>query len=439
MEKKKIAQVELFGIPIAVGPFEEFIEMIMAMVDAGEGGYVCALNAHMLHEARRSRGFWRAVAKAGVVMPDGMPIAASIRAIRSTHQARIAGMDLLPDLLKRLEGTGRSVYFFGGTDEMLSATDEYMKAHHPDVRVAGMYNPPMTHDIGLLSDIMEERINAAGADIVFVVLGCPKQEKCMAALQGRTNSVLVGIGGALPVMLGMQQRAPEWMRTNGLEWLYRFKQEPKRLFRRYATTNTTFCLSFLREFAQVRMMRPIRSGLSKAFQAMRGKGGKKKQKVVLLCQDRTSDKLVDFLSDRRDKIEVAGIFSDDMHHLTSYPVIGRVRDLEGYVQEHKVDAVFTQIPERTSPFVSRLYRSIRRKYIQLHFVHDSGFERERIPLMGGDSSGLFIESNTQRPAFMTRHLVKRGGDIALSLFGILFLLSWLIPVVGIISWFLRGK
>ena len=158
-----------------------------------------------------------------------------------------------------------------------------------------------------------------------------------------------------------------------------------------------------------------------------------------MCQDRTSDKLVDFLSDRRDKIEVAGIFSDDMHHLTSYPVIGRVRDLEGYVQEHKVDAVFTQIPERTSPFVSRLYRSIRRKYIQLHFVHDSGFERERIPLMGGDSSGLFIESNTQRPAFMTRHLVKRGGDIALSLFGILFLLSWLIPMVGVVSWFVRGK
>ncbi len=87
---------------------------------------------------------------------------------------------------------------------------------------------------------MVEQINASGAQMIFVALGCPKQEKWMASMKGRIHATMIGIGGALPVMVGMQKRAPEWMQKASLEWLYRLGQEPKRLFKRYAVTNTTY-------------------------------------------------------------------------------------------------------------------------------------------------------------------------------------------------------
>jgi N-acetylglucosaminyldiphosphoundecaprenol N-acetyl-beta-D-mannosaminyltransferase len=94
--------------------------------------------------------------------------------------------------------------------------------------------------------------------IVFVFLGCPKQEKWMATMKGKVNAVMTGVGGALPVTIGMQKRAPVWMRNFGLEWLYRFFQEPKRLFKRYATTNSLFIWVMLKEFLKVRILTPLK-------------------------------------------------------------------------------------------------------------------------------------------------------------------------------------
>jgi N-acetylglucosaminyldiphosphoundecaprenol N-acetyl-beta-D-mannosaminyltransferase len=93
-----------------------------------------------------------------------------------------------------------------------------------------------------------EEINSSGAQLVFVVLGCPKQEKWMASMKGRINAMMVGVGGALPVMIGLQKRAPEWMQNAGLEWMFRFLQEPVRLFRRYSFTNSLFLYLMMKEY-----------------------------------------------------------------------------------------------------------------------------------------------------------------------------------------------
>ncbi len=103
-----------------------------------------------------------------------------------------------------------------------------------------------------------DKINSSGTHIVFVALGCPKQERWMAKMKGRINACMVGIGGALPVMVGLQKRAPIWMQKIGLEWFFRLLQEPRRLFKRYFITNSLFIYLFLKEYVSLRLIRKIK-------------------------------------------------------------------------------------------------------------------------------------------------------------------------------------
>jgi N-acetylglucosaminyldiphosphoundecaprenol N-acetyl-beta-D-mannosaminyltransferase len=167
----------------------------------------------------------------------------------------VAGMDLLPDLMVACMDHQLSIYIYGSTPEILGATEIHLKKNYPQLSIAGLYSPPfrkLTHEE---ENNIVNGINASGANIVFVVLGCPKQEKWMASMKGRINSCMIGVGGALPVMVGLQKRAPVWMQNNGLEWLYRLMQEPTRLFRRYAVTNSVFIFLLLRECFSVKVLK----------------------------------------------------------------------------------------------------------------------------------------------------------------------------------------
>jgi N-acetylglucosaminyldiphosphoundecaprenol N-acetyl-beta-D-mannosaminyltransferase len=175
-----------------------------------------------------------------MVTPDGMPLAVGMKLIYGLKQDRVAGMDLLPDLLKKSEEHRIPVFFYGGTPEMLKRTTSYCSVHYPELNIAGMYSPPFRSLSASENEGVVNEINQSGARFVFVALGCPKQEKWMALMKGRIQATMIGIGGALPVLVGMQKRAPVWMQALCLEWLYRLMQEPKRLFKRYAVTNTTF-------------------------------------------------------------------------------------------------------------------------------------------------------------------------------------------------------
>ena len=114
-----------------------------------------------------------------------------------------------------------------------------------------MYSPPFRQLTSAEENNIIENINRSGAKLVFVILGCPKQERWMASAKGRVNAFMIGVGGSLPVMIGLQKRAPRWMQTAGLEWFFRLSQEPGRLFKRYAVTNTffiyLFCKAYLRK------------------------------------------------------------------------------------------------------------------------------------------------------------------------------------------------
>ncbi len=238
----------LISIDVTCIPYMSFVKELTELAKRRESSYVCVSNVHMLVEAYNHKTFAEVVNSADYVTPDGMPLAKSIQWLYKISQDRVAGMDLLPDLMKEACEHNVSVFFYGGTEEVLAETKTYCEQYYPNLHVSGLISPPFR---ALTSEEQQDyvnKINNSNAGFVFVVLGCPKQEKWMASMKGSINACMVGIGGALPVMIGMQKRAPQWMRNAGLEWLFRFVQEPKRLYKRYLITNSLFVVLLIKEF-----------------------------------------------------------------------------------------------------------------------------------------------------------------------------------------------
>ncbi len=231
---------KIISLNITSGTYNSFLDNIVNLAKEKKSSYVCVANVHMTIEAYDDSDFCEIVNKADIVTPDGMPLAKAFKILYGVKQDRVAGMDLLPDLLEISERIGLSVYFYGGTDLMLDKTKNFINNKYPNLKMAGLFSPPFR----ILNEIekkeVSEKINSSEPNIVFVVLGCPKQERWMAENKGIINACMIGVGGALPVLIGEQKRAPKWMQSLSLEWLYRFFQEPKRLFRRYFYTNTKF-------------------------------------------------------------------------------------------------------------------------------------------------------------------------------------------------------
>lgn len=232
--------VTIFDVPIALGKYDYLIHKIIDLSNRDSGSYVCVLNVHMMIEAQRKPAFKNILKAADLVLPDGKPITWALKILKDTEQDRVAGMDIVPDLFRELEKTGGPVYFFGGTTEMLEKTNNYIADKFPALKIAGYHAPPFRELTEQENEENIARINSSGAKIIFVVLGCPKQEIWMSAMKDRINGVMIGVGGAIPVVIGDKKRAPQWMQRSGLEWLFRFIQEPKRLFKRYTVTNTWF-------------------------------------------------------------------------------------------------------------------------------------------------------------------------------------------------------
>jgi N-acetylglucosaminyldiphosphoundecaprenol N-acetyl-beta-D-mannosaminyltransferase len=206
-------------------------------------------------EAHWDTKFASMVNGADLVTPDGMPLAKAMKLLYGIKQERVAGMDLLPDLLLKAQEEQLGVFFYGGTDEMLQHTKEYILKLYPQLSKHEYLSPPFRllteeEEAGIIA-----KINNSGAHLVFVALGCPKQEKWMASMKGKINSCMIGIGGALPVMIGMQKRAPKWMQKMSLEWVFRLYQEPKRLFKRYLITNSLFIILLIKDLINIHIFK----------------------------------------------------------------------------------------------------------------------------------------------------------------------------------------
>lgn len=235
MERKSV-----LGSVISLGSYNSFLDKIVDLASKKVPSYVCFANVHMVVEAYNDPSFKQVVNQATIVAPDGKPLSVFLKLFHNIKQDRVCGMDLLPDLLRRAEASGRSVYFYGGEQKVLDAIQAKAKVEYPHLKIAGLYSPPFRQltESEKTEDI--ERIRDSGADLVFVSLGCPRQEKWMAENVKRLNACFLGLGQAFMVYAGLEKRLPKWMRTLCLEWAYRLVLEPRRLWKRYLVTNTAF-------------------------------------------------------------------------------------------------------------------------------------------------------------------------------------------------------
>jgi len=235
MQRKSI-----FGSSITLGSYNNFLDKIVELSGQKIPSYVCFANVHMVVEASRDRDFMRVINQATIVAPDGKPLSVFLKLFHNIKQDRVCGMDLLPDLLRRAEASGRSVYFYGGEQHCLDKIEAKARKQFPNLKIAGLYSPPFRAltDEEKREDV--ERIRNSGADMVFVSLGCPRQEKWMAENVKKLNACFLGLGQAFTVYADLEKRLPKWMRALALEWVFRLVQEPKRLWRRYLYTNAEF-------------------------------------------------------------------------------------------------------------------------------------------------------------------------------------------------------
>ena len=242
MQKKSI-----ISLNIHTGTYQAFLQKIIDFSKAKISSYVCLANVHMTTEAYLNKEFAENVNNATIVAPDGLPLVKSLKLLYGIKQDRIAGLDILPDLFKEIEKYKLGIYIYGTTKEVIEATDKYLKNNYPDISNKHYHSPPFRNLTTHEESLVIEEINRSGAHIVFVVLGCPKQEKWMSSMHGKINACMIGIGGALPVVIGIRKKAPNWMRNSGLEWVYRLVQEPRRLFMRYAISNSLYIVLFCYE------------------------------------------------------------------------------------------------------------------------------------------------------------------------------------------------
>lgn len=228
------AQIDALG-------WDAALDRLLGWARRRESRYVAICNAHVVVSASRDLAYRDVINGADMATPDGAPVAWMLRRQGFAGQPRINGPDLMWALVGRCAALGVPVYCYGGTPQTLDRLEQRLRAAFPGL-VVHVESPPFRALTPQEDAEAVERINVSGAGVVFVGLGCPKQERWMAQHRGRVQAVMVGVGAAFDFHAGTVRRAPAWMQAHGLEWLHRLASEPRRLWKRYLVTNTLFVL-----------------------------------------------------------------------------------------------------------------------------------------------------------------------------------------------------
>jgi N-acetylglucosaminyldiphosphoundecaprenol N-acetyl-beta-D-mannosaminyltransferase len=236
----------ILGSPVDLINWEDALEQVSTWSKLQVGRIICVCNVHMIVTAAKDCSLADVLAVADMVTPDGAPIAWTLRRSGDPKQERINGPDLMWRFLSIAEAQGTVVSFFGSSESTLSNLNSQIRSSFPNLSVGELISPPY----GPISDQLDAeyvaRINDARTGVLFVGLGCPKQELWMLAHKNHINSVMIGVGAAFDFHSGTVKRAPVWMRDHGLEWAHRLYSEPRRLWRRYLVTNFVFLYSMIR-------------------------------------------------------------------------------------------------------------------------------------------------------------------------------------------------
>ena len=220
-------KIDVMGLKFDSVTMDEALSRAEALLRGEKAAYVVTPNAEIAYEALHDGQLREMLNGADLMLPDGAGVVLASKLLRTPVKQKVAGVDFAAGLLGILERNGQSLYLLGGKTGIGELAAQKMLEAHPQLRIAGIADGFFQDEAPVIA-----KINASGADALFVCLGAPKQERFMVQHQQELHvHLMAGLGGSLDAFAGTVQRAPAWMIRLNLEWLYRLIREPKR-FRR---------------------------------------------------------------------------------------------------------------------------------------------------------------------------------------------------------------
>ena len=241
---EELQHCEILKTNINVTNMSDTIKYIGGHLDDLRGKYICVSNVHTTVMSYENEEYRKIQNGAAMALPDGAPLSSYSRRKGYKQAQRVTGPDLMLELFAISKEKGYRHYFYGATEETLQSMKEVLERDYPGIQIAGMYAPPFRALTPQEDAQVVAKINESRPDFIWIGLGAPKQEEWMYQHMGQLQGVLIGVGAGFDYLAGCIKRAPRWMQRMSLEWLYRLLQDPKRLWRRYFTSNVKFiCLT----------------------------------------------------------------------------------------------------------------------------------------------------------------------------------------------------
>ena len=233
-------RVRVVSLAVGICDYDSAAARVIELARLKNGGYICISTVHMVMEGYDNPDYAARVNAADLIVPDGMPLVWMQKLQGIGQASQVRGTTLMIKLFGIAERSNLSVGFYGGRQEILDKISVRLKKEFPDLKVNYLFSPPFKP----LTDAEDAEITAniknSGTDILFIGLGCPKQERWMAQHKDKLPTVMLGVGAAFDFYAGNVSESPEWISRIGLEWFFRLIQEPKRLWRRYLILNPRF-------------------------------------------------------------------------------------------------------------------------------------------------------------------------------------------------------
>jgi N-acetylglucosaminyldiphosphoundecaprenol N-acetyl-beta-D-mannosaminyltransferase len=236
---------QVLGMRVDATSYGDASRRVARWAREGRSAYVCVATVHMVMEAFDSSAFLRTVNGADLVTPDGRPLVWALRSLGVKDATQVRGTDLTTHVVERAAREGLPIGLYGGTPDLLERFVGILERRYPGVRVVCRIAPPFRPLTPEEDEAVIEEILSSGARILFVGIGCPKQERWMEAHKERIPAVMLGVGAAFDFHTGRVRQAPGWIQVAGLEWLFRLLMDPRRLWKRYVRHNPRFVALFL--------------------------------------------------------------------------------------------------------------------------------------------------------------------------------------------------
>ncbi|HQQ81702.1 MAG: WecB/TagA/CpsF family glycosyltransferase [Cyclobacteriaceae bacterium] len=251
---KEIKRIRLYNIPVDVLTVQETLNLVVDAIQEKKLIHHTVINAGKISLMQSDPELYKSVVEADIINADGMPVVWASRLVGRPLPERVNGTNLMESLVDLAHKNGYKIFFFGAKEEIVKGVvDHYSKKYSPAVVAGyrnGYFGPNDEANIA-------RQIRDSGAHILFVAISSPIKENFLYRHKEILNSLnfVMGVGGSFDVVAGLVSRAPVWMQNAGLEWFYRFLQEPRRMFRRYTVGNAHFIWLTMKEFYRIRILK----------------------------------------------------------------------------------------------------------------------------------------------------------------------------------------